>query len=254
MNLRRIALACALTVAVTTGRAAADVRTDAAFKEPPPAASILDDRQLESLRGRFVPSATSALDSQIVYFGLELATTWKTANAATYVAGQRIGFDLSGPRPVITISSFGSRSGDASMLPSSGTVAGSALNSGITGVTQAVQIAGNGNSAANTASIDILTARPVFAGSTLDVSTCGTACTYATGPQGFGVGIALPGGSASQGIGSGGVFQNIQIGSSGNLVSNQLGMTLQVTPPGGGRISIPSTPLLVPPVPFMGGH
>ncbi len=223
----------------------ATIATDAAFTSRAAPDRIVDDDRLATQRGKFVPGGNDAgqLAGSIVYFGLDMTTTWTTGGpkATAYRADMNLRLDLSDARaPKIDIVDTSSQHGVAISLVGAssvgdhpvpvqpGTIDGVA-GSGASGIVQAIQIAGNGNAVTNGASLEISTVTPSFVIASANGSTTCSACSFDTSPAHLGVTIALPGGnSASQVLGANGIAQNAQITSNANTVANALHLALGV--------------------------
>jgi hypothetical protein len=264
----------------------ADDPVDAAFGAKQPAAAPLGDAALRDVRGRYVvpqsqsvpvagralnagavrspqaatgatasggaaaPVSGNGLGGRVVYFGFDLSSAWTThgpGGATTYSVGEAVGIDLSGAKPVVTIDSYTSRGGvPGNAAAGSGSAVGTIADGRIAGVGQTIQIAGNGNTVTNGASVNVSAVRPTLVLGTLAGTTaCGSPCKVNVDPGALGVAINLPGGQVSQGIDGGSVYQQVQLTTSGNAVANQLKLALQVAP---GTTSSVTAPLnLIPP-------
>ena len=216
----------------------------------------VEDARLARMRGKFVPSATSPAAGTIVYFGLDMKTDWRTANAATYSAdvAVRIGVSASGtPTLTITTDSAQQPARTAGTSPSSGAIVGGlpADVGGASGLVQSIQIAGNGNAVDNHAAVTVTSNFTATTVGTAGAGVACTACSFQAGPGGVGLSIALPGGNvASQSLGPGGVTQSARITSDGNFVANDLRLVLGVAH--GGSAAAPIfVPSLITPVPTM---
>ncbi len=225
----------------------ATVATNAAFTSPTTPDQIVGDDRLATQRGKFVPDGNDAgqLAGSIVYFGLDMTTTWTTGgpNPTAYRADMNVRLDLSDAQtPKIDIVDTSSQHGVAISLvnaPSAsdhsapsqpGTIAGVA-GGNASGILQAIQIAGNGNAVTNGASLEISTVTPSLVVASANGSTTCSACSFDTSPAHLGVTIALPGGnSASQVLGANGIAQNAQVTSDANAVANALHLALGVRP------------------------
>ncbi|GAC1309247.1 MAG: hypothetical protein NVSMB21_15530 [Vulcanimicrobiaceae bacterium] len=247
---------------------ASPVRADdmtGAFMHAPPdgtALGIVNDERLAAMLGKYVPetSGAAALAGQVVFFGLDMQTTWTTGGAAAtaaYAADLHVGFDLSeAGHPVMTISTAATEHGAtaAPPLPGAGTIVGDVAASGASGLVQAIAIAGNGNVVENGATVAVSTivAKPTVASASGSVAC--DACSFTTS-GGLGIAIHLPdGSSASQLVGPGGIAQTARIVSDGNVVSNQLQLGLGVAP-GAPHSFVPSVSTgLFAPLPHVGIH
>jgi hypothetical protein len=230
-------------------------------------AAGVSDEDLGAIRGRYVPPGTAvaaaygvetnraagvrdvtaravasqpaptALDlhgtgGQIVYFGLAVSTQWQIGtgpNATTYAAGVALSGAPGGGG--VSTTTWSVKSGPDPGAPSApNTIAGGLAPGTVGGVAQAIQIAGNGNSAANHATVDVGPGAPDVP-AVPSGSPCGSACHVTIGGQGIGVSIATPGGLASQTVGAGSIAQNVQVVSDFNAVVNTLHLQVQTLSP-----------------------
>ncbi len=200
--------------------------------------------------GIAAPGSGNALGGRVVYFGFDLSSAWTTHGsngATTYSAGEAVGIDLSGAKPTVTVQSYTTRGGALgnAAAPGSGSATGTIADGRIAGVAQSIQIAGNGNAVINGATVDVSAVRPTLVVGSVPGTMCGSPCNVNVDPGALGVAINLPGGQVSQGISGGSVYQQVQLTTNNNAVSNQLKLALQVAP---GTTSAPSAPLnLIPP-------
>ncbi|MBC5800909.1 MAG: hypothetical protein GIX03_14900 [Candidatus Eremiobacteraeota bacterium] len=196
-----------------------------------------------SSAGSAVPGGGNALGGRVVYFGFDLSSVFTThgpGGATTYSAGEAVGIDLSGAKPVVTVNSYTARGGAAGgSVAGSGSTAGTIADGRIAGVGQTIQIAGNGNTVTNGATVDVSTVRPTLVLNSLSGTACGSPCTVNVDPGALGVAINLPGGQISQGIAGGSVYQAVQLTTGGNAVANQLKLALQVAPGTGTAVTAP---------------
>ncbi|GAC1546204.1 MAG: hypothetical protein NVS3B16_16590 [Vulcanimicrobiaceae bacterium] len=222
--------------------ARADETTDVAFVAPPAASAVTEDARLANMRGMYVPNANDAgaLAGSIVYFGLDMKTLWTTGASPTsvsYAAGLHVGFNLADPQhPVVNIVTSSSENasnnpdpGRATGVP--GSIVGNIGANGSSGLLQAIQIAGSGNTVSNGAAITVSTIVPSLAIAPGNGAASCSVCTFTTAQPNFGVTIALPDGSrASQMLGANGIAQTAQITSNYNSIANQLNLALGVRP------------------------
>jgi hypothetical protein len=250
VNARTLAVCAALACALAPLGARADQTTSGlptAFTTLPPDAKALVDAQLKELRGKYVPSetgSTSALNGRVIYFGLELQTTWATAGAQ-YGAAAQLAVDLSGPTPKVYVVGGVSQSGTAPQNATQSANAVTGATPSAQGVTQTIQIAGNGNTVGNATAINVSTVKPVFVSTPASGGTCAS-CSVVMTPNAFGVAISLPGGTASQTFGTSGAAQNVRIATDGNTIMNSLQLGLQVQH-AAGAASIPNAAQLTQP-------
>ncbi len=285
MNRMLVAAALAASVIVPATSVRADDPLDAAFTAPHAAAPLADAalrdvrgryvipqtanvpvaaRALNITARQSTQSATTsagggaaigasgagnALGGRVVYFGFDLSSVWTThgANGATtYSAGETVGIDLSGAKPSVTVGSYTTRGGaSGNAAPGSGSATGTIADGRIAGVAQSIQIAGNGNAVINGATVDVSAVRPTLVVGSVPGTMCGSPCNVNVDPGALGVAINLPGGQVSQGISGGSVYQQVQLTTNNNAVSNQLKLALQVAPSTTSAVSPPLN--LIPP-------
>jgi hypothetical protein len=233
-----------LNTAVATGGGLPDLGIDLSKTER------LSDSEMGELRGRF------AVNGQpILFFGLVMQSSLGPQPGQpgdVLSAGVALGVDLSGKTPTVTTSlTWATQSGLAPPgTPPAGSGALGNLNGG---VGQVVQIAGQGNSAANTAVINLTTSAPNFVPPTPPGGApCGTLCKSEIDPNGAQVMVSMPGaGSAAQTINPQSILQSIAL--DGNLFRalNSLQLTVQLGPAGPDSLSglstvLQSIPMLPP--------
>jgi hypothetical protein len=213
-------------------------------------AQRLSDSEMGQLRGRF------AINGQpILFFGLVMESSLgpqpgQSGDALS--AGAALGVDLSGKTPKVTTSLTWATQSDPSLAnPGSPPGGSGALDNLNGGVGQVVQIAGQGNSAGNTAVIDLTTSTPDFVPPTVPGgSPCDTLCKSEIDPNGVQVRVSMPGaGSAAQTINPQSIVQSVAL--DGNLFSalNSLQLTVQLGPAGPNSLSELSTVLQSIPLP-----
>jgi hypothetical protein len=117
----------------------------------------VDDEELADMRGRYV-----AGDNTVVWFGVEMITTWQTNNGQTLQGTLTLSLDFSkNPNqpqvrfvPTVTIATIS----NATPAPASANVSRNVQSAGlanVSGMTQSVQIAGDNNAVANVTSLNI---------------------------------------------------------------------------------------------------
>jgi len=198
----------------------------------------ISNMALGNVRGSFISA------DQILYFGVEMYTEWKTQAGGVYGASLNIGIDRSnGSSPTVHVTSnvqgAAASNGSGATSTSSGQISSGGLNQ-VQGVSQVVQTTGNGNGVTNTIGVDVGTQRPAMAGASasaqdsgnrtlVDTQTGTVAQTYIN-PTGAGVIVAVPTqGTASQSVASMiGLQQRAQVVGNANSVQNQLNMVIQV--------------------------
>lgn len=260
IRLRR-SFACALLpalIATAMGTAGADVP---GFPPTPVGATIVSDAHLAGIRGKYIaPRGTGAIallqdvpvfgaapmsdakhvgsasllgipsGGSVTYFGVAMESTWTVGTGAQAVsesAGLNVGVDAS--TKSVTIQTWSTGSGQG-IPPATGTdsITGTPLANITSGVGQSIQVAGNGSTATNEATV-------TYGGTPLTqpvaiLNTCGAQCTESTANGALGVAIITSRGSVNQSIGDGMISQSVQAWGDGNSIVNQLGVSVQSQP------------------------
>ena len=196
------------------------------------------DYKLDGIRGKFISG------NQILFFGVEMYSQWKTALGDSYTASLRMGIDRSHSRvrPTVTVMSMATARSlgidGASGQASSGQISSGGLDQ-VKGVSQAVQVTGSANGVGNAIAVDVGTQRPAGFDTTssssdgnhmvVDNSTGAVAQTF-VGSGHVGVAISVPGqGVANQAISSMiGMQQRAQVFGDMNSVNNRLNLMIQI--------------------------
>ena len=212
----------------------------------------IKDQELAELRGRYV------MPGRIISFGVVMSTTWRNASGDMIGASGSMQIQAATVKPQFYVSTY-SQSGNShtdssATLPSqgTGTIVGGAGLATAQGITQSVRAAGDGNTAANTVSIDVsesAVAPPVTpmpqgqvlaSGQTITGSN--SAGSIAVSSSGSGVQMAIAAnnnqGTALQQVAAGGLLQNTRLLGNSNLVSNltQLNVVLNNNGPSAGAL------------------
>lgn len=151
-------MALVLALASRCGSALADESDD---RRPASGIHEVADDELADMRGRYV-----AGNNTVLWFGVEMISTWQSSNGQTLQSTLTVGMDFSkNPNqpqvkfvPTVTITTIGNA------LPASTTASNisrsvqSAGLANVSGLTQSVQIAGDNNAASNVTSLDIQSA------------------------------------------------------------------------------------------------
>jgi hypothetical protein len=209
-------------------------------------AQRLSDSEMGQLRGRF------AVNGQpILFFGLLMYSSLGPQPGHpgdALSAGVAFAVDLSGKTPKIITNLTWATQSDPGLanpgLPSGG---GSGPLSNLNGgIGQVVQIAGQGNSAANVATIDLTTATPAsLVSPTVSGGTpCDKLCQAEITKNGIQVRVSMPGeGSATQTINPQSIVQGVML--NGNLAQalNSLQLVVQLGPTSPNSVSGLSTVL-----------
>ncbi|MDN6180989.1 MAG: hypothetical protein L0I84_08335 [Halomonas subglaciescola] len=184
----------------------------------------LSDAELGKLRGRYVDQG------QIMFFGVQMSSEWRTAAGEQLMAGGTLRGDLRGASPSVTFEPH-LTVGDSTGVSSSGNGAfvHDAGTGNVRGVVQSIQAGGDFNTAANDLQIDVLDAAGhSMSGGSAGASNAqqrlpsGTRMAVSSGADGVGVHLQVPGmGSVSQAIvPSRGLRQSIQLSSDAQQVRN----------------------------------
>jgi hypothetical protein len=173
---------------------------------------------------------------QVVYFGLQVVSSWQVATAtgpAGVSAGATIGVDLRTGTPSISTWTTSTNNGLPSTPSTGGSIDGTPpATSVVNGVGQSVQVAGNGNSVSNQATVQVGQIVPVLSpGPPSNAPPCGAACSVSFDGTGLHVSIATPQGVVSQAVGQNGITQSVALTSDFNQISNQLGVNVQLANP-----------------------
>lgn len=196
--------------------------------------SEIADASLADMRGRYISA------NQILYFGVEMYTEWR--NGAGEVVGTsalNVGIDRSGATPIVSVSGAANNNGSGTGGASPNPTPSGGLNQ-VQGVSQLVQVNGNGNRVTNSADVCVggaqCAAVAVFSGPANNDTgtnpvTNARATTYVNG-NGVGVSVSVAGkGEARQSITSvTGIQQRAQLSADSQTIHNQLNMVIQVQP------------------------
>ena len=224
MNVTRFALlALALGIALPAMGAENQQKPGKGLHEIP-------DPELNLMRGRYTVGGNA-----VAWFGVTMISTWQTATGQNLQGTMKLGMDFSkgGNVPKVSFTPSVSITDANAPLPdaSGRSIDGSGLNN-VAGVSQSVQIAGDGNRASNVMHLNVRNDGIVPANT-------GSVAGNATAQSGDASAVASFDGNAArlqltiQGQGavqqwlrSGSVGQGIQLTSDGQLVSNRLQIDL----------------------------
>lgn len=190
------------------------------------------DAELAGMRGRYAPGG-----NQIVYFGVEMATRWQTADGRSVDARVNLSVD-SNLKPTITIVNLdqtgdaaAAQSGANSVAISSGGV------DGVHGVAQSIQIGGDGNAVRNDVGMNVTVSsggdasagggngmQLQTAGSQTISNSNGSITTVSLDKDGLKLAVDVPGqGQVLQQLRTGkGVFQGAMVGGDMNRIHNAI--------------------------------
>lgn len=179
-----------------------------------------------------VPAAQPG--ARVAYFGISMVSSW-TVGTGTSAAGVSVGANIGvdpNSHSVSTGTWSASLNGGLPSAPGGNSVNGTSPLTNVSGgIGQNIQVAGNGNTVNNIATINIGASVP--GQTSVPVSnTCGTACKTSIDANGISISIAAAQGIVSQNVGGNGVMQNVQLSSDLNTVTNQLAMQVRTTPAG----------------------
>ncbi|MGH8012085.1 MAG: hypothetical protein ACREQ4_06290 [Candidatus Binataceae bacterium] len=195
-------------------------------------AKPLNDAQLGDMRGGFAPNG----GAPVMFFGLVVESTVQAQNGNSLSAGAALGVNLNSSVPkIVTNLTWATQHGPGND-PSgpSGTPNSNALNAFGSGIGQVVQIAGDGNHAANQANIDLTTtpAQNFLPTSAPGGIACGSLCQASIKSNALQVGVNLPGhGSATQTINPQVILQGINLSGSLANATNTMNLYVQLGKP-----------------------
>lgn len=184
------------------------------------------------------PGVSGAIAGSVVSgVTVSVASAWERPDQngvlGGYSAGASLTLDASGNVSVST-ASWSSKIGPGlQAVPTTGTVNGAPFT-GLTGIGQGIEVAGNGNSVLNVLHVDDTASSTIAI--PLGAGPCGANCTLTVG-SGFGLAINGPGGVVQQAIGPHGLLQSVQLTSDFNTVINTMnvhvisGTSAALTPP-----------------------
>ncbi|MEY2342338.1 hypothetical protein AB4090_09550 [Acidithiobacillus sp. IBUN Pt1247-S3] len=188
------------------------------------AAPVVPDPILAKMVGKGV------IGGHIVYFGVQMQTNWTApGNNAALQGNLNVALNSSNNVFVPTIT-YSVHNGQ---LPPTISNPGSAIDgaglANIKGVSQGIQIAGQGNGVQNAMTLNVVNGTPStpHTGSNLMPGTTQQGdVTMTVQPGQLSMLINNGANTVQQGIGAGGAYQLAQIASNGNLISNTMHMTL----------------------------
>ena len=205
---------------------------------PQPASDIqpVSDSTLDNMRGRFITGA-----GQILYFGVEMLSTWHSPDGRVLSGTALLSFDFSKGVPQVTFVPTvsivqGSGSGSGALVDTTGRSIDASGLANVSGIAQGIQIVGDHNSAGNSTELHVTTTLPAGAGAGIAGNAAlavGDAnASVALQPDSMAVTLGVDGqGSLRQIIrgdasGGGSVLQTVSLLGDGHDVGNQLRITL----------------------------
>jgi hypothetical protein len=194
----------------------------------------ISDPELNTLRGRYTIG-----DNAVAWFGVQMISTWQTANGQTLQGTLAVSMDFSGhqTQPRVTFQPSVSITRADAVLPmpavaATRSVDGSGL-ANVGGVVQSVQVAGDGNLAGNVVKLNVSNggvAPGTTPGSSQDSASAqqdGASATAAFNGKDASVQLNVNGlGSVQQWIRNGSLGQSVQLTADSQAVSNLMEIDL----------------------------
>jgi hypothetical protein len=166
---------------------------------------------------------------EVTYFGVEMVSSWSTQTGSATV-GATIGIDAAAHTFTITDWSGAQGDGLQGLSNDGDSVSGSSPSQNVNGVTQNIQVAGNGNTVANTATLTVSQQGNSFT-IVPTMTTCGSVCTTVIGANSVGVEIRTGAGTAMQQIGAGGITQSVRLAGNDNAILNAMQLNARIQLP-----------------------
>jgi hypothetical protein len=171
---------------------------------------------------------------RVAYFGISLVSSWSAgsgANAPGVTVGANIGVDPNSHGVTTSTWSTSTNGGLPAAAGNTGnSVTGTPPLENISGgIGQSIQVAGNGNTVNNSATINIGVSAPGQTAAPTS-NTCGSDCTATINGNGVAIAISTQQGIVSQTVGANGVMQSVQIASDLNTITNQMAMQVRLAP------------------------
>lgn len=193
----------------------------------PAALQEIPDAELGAMRGRYIVG-----DDRIAWFGVTMVSDWLTAGGQRLQGAMTIGFDLRGARPEVSFLPSVTITGvDTAAATGTGEVDGSGL-ANVGGLMQAVQVAGDGNTARNALSLRVRDGViPGRAGgeaaASAELRVDGAHARAALDDAGARVLLQVAGqGAVEQWIDARAIGQSIRLTGDGHMAGNQLQLDL----------------------------
>ena len=188
----------------------------------------IPDAELGAMRGRYIVG-----DDRVAWFGVTMVSDWMTTSGQRLQGAMTLGFDLRGARPDVSFEPSVTITDGAlpAVAAGSGQVDASGL-ANVGGLVQAVQVAGDGNTARNGLSLRIREgAMPAQAGGegigSAEATASGAHARAAVDGAGARVLLQVAGqGAVEQWIDARAVGQSIRLTGDGHAVSNRLQLDL----------------------------
>ena len=233
IKIRLLVLLLALSLA-PFGAGAAEGMPGERIPQPATDVQPVSDSTLDSMRGRFITGA-----GQILYFGVEMLSTWHSPDGRVLNGSALLSFDFSKGMPQVTFVptvSIVQGSGSGALVDTTGRSIDASGLANVSGIAQGIQIVGDHNSAGNSTELHVTTTLPANS----DAGIAGNAAlavgdasaSVVLQPDSMAVTLGVDGqGSLRQIIrgdvsGSGSVLQTVSLLGDGHDVGNQLRITL----------------------------
>ena len=233
IKIRLLVLLLALSLA-PFGAGAAEGMPGERIPQPATDVQPVSDSTLDSMRGRFITGA-----GQILYFGVEMLSTWHSPDGRVLNGSALLSFDFSKGMPQVTFVptvSIVQGSGSGALVDTTGRSIDASGLANVSGIAQGIQIVGDHNSAGNSTELHVTTTLPA----STDAGIAGNAAlavgdanaSVALQPDSMAVTLGVDGqGSLRQIIrgdasGGGSVLQTVSLLGDGHDVGNQLRITL----------------------------
>ncbi len=233
IKIRLLVLLLALPFA-SFGAGAAEGMPGERIAQPATDVQPVSDSALDSMRGRFITGA-----GQILYFGVEMLSTWHSPDGRVLSGSALLSFDFSAGMPQVSFVptvSIVRGSGSGALVDTTGRSIDASGLANVSGIAQGIQIVGDHNSAGNSTELHVTTTLPAGAGAGIAgnaaLAVGGASASVLLQPDSMAVTLGMDGqGSLRQIIrgdvsGSGSVLQTVSLLGDGHDVGNQLRITL----------------------------
>ena len=186
----------------------------------------ISDAELGAMRGRYIVG-----DNRVAWFGVTMVSDWATAAGQRLQGAMTLGFDLRGARPTVSFQpSVTITAGELPAVAGNGQVDASGL-ANVGGLVQAVQVAGDGNTARNAIRLRVrdgaIPASATDPAGPAEVQTGNASARATLDDAGARVRLQVAGqGSVTQWIDARAIGQSIQLTGDGSRVGNQMQLDL----------------------------
>lgn len=244
MKIHRIA---ALGVALASAQLAAKAHAEDAVPQDeevqhPAGITEISDEELGDMRGRYTVDGGS-----VAWFGVTMNSSWKDDTGQVLQGALKIGMDFRDGKqqpvvtfePVVNITTTDPPTAVADATPPASTAVDGAGLANVDGMVQSVQVAGDGNTAANVTHLTVLEegnipepgvgARVLHPGTAVTVATRNNGALAQAGVEGGAARVLLQiegAGAVQQWVGNGSMGQTIQLGGFHQSLSNSMELTL----------------------------